>query len=75
MASLLRKLYFSKIIWRLALGFWMDLRLNATRRSVNLSVYLVFDLKSGDFNFWVKIGLALERSKMSLPRLSPYNVQ
>ena len=27
------------------LGFWMDLRLNATRRSVNLSVYLVFDFQ------------------------------
>ena len=29
---------FSKIIWRLALGFSTDLRLNATRRSINLSV-------------------------------------
>ena len=31
----LRKLHFSKIIWRLALGISMDLRLNATRRSIN----------------------------------------
>ena len=68
----LGKLHFSQIIWRLALGFWMDLRLNATRRSVKLwcSIW-----KPGDSNFWVKIGLTLERSKMSLPPLCPsYNV-
>ena len=47
---LLRKLHFLKIIWRLALGFLMELRLNATRRSINLSVYLVFDLEAG----WLK---------------------
>ena len=35
--------------WWLALGFWMDLRLNATRRNVNLSVYLVFDLGARRF--------------------------
>ena len=46
----------------------MDLQLNATRRSINLSVYLVFDLEAGRFkflgenllgasNFWVKICL------------------
>ena len=29
----------------------MDLRLNATRRSINLSVYLVFDLEAGRFKF------------------------
>ena len=34
-----------------ALGFQMDLRLNATRRSINLSVYLVFDLEAGRFKF------------------------
>ena len=53
------KLHFSKIIWWLALGFSLDLRLNAMRRSINLSVCLVFD-------FWVKIGLALECSKIML---------
>jgi len=31
--------------------------------------------KPGDSNFWVKIGLVLEQSKMSFPPLSPsYNV-
>ena len=29
----------------------MDLRLNATRRSINLSVCLVFDLEAGRFKF------------------------
>ena len=29
----------------------MNLRLNATKRSVNLSVYLVFDLEAGRFYF------------------------
>ena len=29
----------------------MDLRLNATRRSINLSVYLVFDLEAARFRF------------------------
>ena len=29
----------------------MDLRLNATRRSINLSVCLVFDLEAGLFKF------------------------
>jgi len=56
----LRKLHFSKIIWRLALGFKMNLQLNATRRSINDSVYLVSDLEAGGFKF-------LERSKMSFP--------
>ena len=37
--------------WQLALGFLMDLQLNATRRSINLSVYLVFDLEAGQFKF------------------------
>ena len=31
------------------LDLCMDLRLNATTRSVNLSVYLVFDLEAGRF--------------------------
>ena len=51
-----RKLHFSKIIWRLALGFSMDLRLNAT--SFQFVWYLIW--KPGDSNFWVKIYLALE---------------
>ena len=46
----LRDLYFSKTIWCLALGFSMDLQLNATR-SINLSVCLVFDLEAGWFKF------------------------
>ena len=29
----------------------MDLGLNATRRSIKLLVYLVFDLEAGRFNF------------------------
>ena len=47
----LRKLHFSKIIWQLALRFSMDLRLNTTRRSITLSVCLVFDLEAGRFKF------------------------
>ena len=47
----LRKLHFSTIIWRLALGFSMDLWLNATKRRINLSVYLVFDLEARRFKF------------------------
>ena len=46
-----RKLHFSKIVWWLALGFQMDLRLNAARRSINPSVYLMFDLEAGPFKF------------------------
>ena len=45
------KVHFSKIIWRLALGFSMNLRLNATRRSINLSVCVIFDLEAGRFKF------------------------
>ena len=44
----LPKLQFSKIIWRLD---FKCLRFNATRRSINLSVYLVFDLEAGRFKF------------------------
>ena len=43
----------------------MDLQLNATRWSVNNSVYLVFDLEAGQFQF-------LERLKMSFPLLIPF---
>ena len=60
----------SCISWKLLpLGFLMDLPLNAIRRRLNLSVYLVFDLEPRDSNFWVKISLALERSKMTFPLL------
>ena len=45
------KLHFSKIIWRLALGFSMHLWSNATGKSINLSVCLVFDLEAGRFEF------------------------
>ena len=48
---LVEKAAFLKNYWRLALGFSLDLRLNATRRSINLSVCLVFDLEAGRFKF------------------------
>ena len=55
----------------------MDLRLNPTRRSISLSVYLVLDLEAGQFKFLRENLLGAGRSKMSLPvpRLTPYNVQ
>ena len=55
----------------------MDLQLNATRRSINLSVYLVFDLEAGRFKFLRENLLGAGRSKMSLPvpPLTPYNMQ
>ena len=46
----------------------MDLKLNATRRSVKDSVYLVFDLEAGRFKF-------LERSKMGFPPLIKQSTQ
>ena len=65
---LLRKLHFSKIIWRLALalGFLMDLRLNATRGSINLSVYLVFDLEAERLKFLGENLLGAGAVEMSL---------
>ena len=46
----------------LAVSTWIlnsiDVRLNATR-SINLSVYLVFDLEANDSSFCVEICLAL----------------
>ena len=55
----------------------MDLRLNAITRSINLSVYLVFDLEAGQFKFLHENLLGAGRSKMSLPvpPLTAYNVQ
>ena len=45
------KAAFLKNYLAVALGFSMDLRLNALRRSINLLVYLVFDLEAGRFKF------------------------
>ena len=71
----LRKLHFSKIIWRLALGFSMDLRLNATRRSINFSFCLVFVLEAGRFKFQGENLLGAGVPENELPHLSPsYNV-
>ena len=42
----------------------MDLRLNAMRRSINLSVYLVFDLEAGRFKFLGENLLGAGRSKI-----------
>ena len=53
----------------------MDLRLNATRRSTNLSVYLVFDLEAGRFKFLGENLLGAGRSIMNFPPLTPCNVQ
>ena len=71
----LRKLHFSKIIWRLALGFSMDLRLNTTRRSINLSVCLAFNLEAGRFKFLGENLLGAGVPENELPHLSPsYNM-
>ena len=63
----LRKLHFSKIIWQLALGFSMDLRLNTMRRSINVSVCLVFDLVAGQFKFLGKnlLGAGVLKNELS----------
>ena len=49
----------------------MDLRLNATRRSINLSVYLVFELEAGRFKFLGENLLAALGDR----KLTPHNVQ
>ena len=46
----------------------MDLRLNARRRSINVSVYLVFDLEAGRFK---KLGENLLGALQSFPPLTP----
>ena len=51
----------------------MDLRLNATRRSINLSVYLVFDLEARRFKF-LSENLLGAGAVMSLPPLTPKRV-
>ena len=43
----------------------MDLRLNATRRSTNLSVYLVSDLEAGQLKFLSENLLGAGRSKLN----------
>ena len=45
----------------------MDLRLNVRRRSINVSVYLVFDLEAGRFKFLGENLLGAGQSKMSFP--------
>ena len=64
----LRKLHFSKTIrW---IFDWMPREEPSTFQSIWSLIW-----KPGNWNFWVKICLALERSKMSFPPLTPsYNV-
>ena len=49
----------------------MDLRLNARRRSINVSVYLVFDLEAGRSKFLGENLLGALQSKKSFPPLTP----
>ena len=49
----------------------MDLRLNARRRSINISVYVVFDLEAGRFKFLGENLLGALQSKKSFPPLTP----
>ena len=54
----------------------MDLRLNAMGKSINLSVYLVFDLEAGRLKFLGENLLGAGRPRMSFPPLTPsYNVE
>ena len=53
----------------------MDLQLNATKRSVNLSVYLVFDLEAGRFRFLGENLLGAGRSRKSLSLRSIFQVE
>ena len=59
--------------WQLALGFLMDLQLNATRRSINLSVYLVFDLEAGQFKFLGENLLGTGASENELSTLDSFS--
>ena len=53
----------------------MDLQLNATKRSLNLSVYLVFDLEAGQFKFLGENQLGAGAVENEFPPFSPsYNV-
>ena len=49
----------------------MDLRLTARRRSINVSVYVVFDLEAGRFKFLGENLLGALQSKKSFPPLTP----
>ena len=49
----------------------MDLRLNARRRSINVSVYVVFDLEAGRFKFLGENLLGALQSKKNFPPLTP----
>ena len=49
----------------------MDLPLNAMRRSIKVSVYLVFDLEAGRFKFLGENLLGAVQSKKSFPLLTP----
>ena len=63
------KIAFLKNCLAVALGFLMDLRLNVTRRSINPSVYLVFDLEARRFKFLVEnlLGAGVEENEPSTP--------
>ena len=52
--------------------FWMDFRSEGTRRSVNLSTFLLRSLKVSDAIFRGKIAPALEPFKTTIPLLSFY---
>ena len=56
-----------KLLGGLHLDFKWIFELNASRRSINLPVYLVFDLEAGQFNFWVEI---MERSTFVWSKVS-----
>ena len=56
-----------QLLGGLHLDFKWIFELNASRRSINLPVYLVFDLEAGQFNFWVKI---MERSTFVWSKVS-----
>ena len=41
----------------------MDLQIKCLKKTINLPVYLLFDLEARQFNFWVKI---MERSNFCM---------
>ena len=52
----------------------MDLRFNATRKSINLSVYLVFDLEAERFKFLDDNLLGAGGVANDFPPLSPSRI-